>query len=252
MSRFDDRLLEHPARAWLTQLRSLLSQLQDEQRDQVEEHAEGALSRASSAIDRLEGLIEAANPQLVPASALGQLEDPLNRAIAALEALVTDPAQIGAFDGAIEDLLAASQLLAATVRLPEEISDAARENFGAELRARAQDLKDRADVIDSRLQALSAEQQQLEDEGKEAFGQRRSELQGEFDRIAEAVKTEQGRLDQLVPQFEKQFTDAQTGWAEEWQQLKKGLEEKVAIAQEQLEGQASEVTKSVQRRQMRF
>lgn len=245
VSRFDDRLLDHPVRERLRQLRSLLENLQDEQRDQAEEHAEDALNRAPSVIDRIEGFIEAADPQLVPANALGQLEDPATRAVGALEALATDPSQIEAFDGAIEDLLAGSQLLASTIRLPAEISDAALENFGAELRTRAQDLKAQTDAINTRLQELSTEQQRLEEEGTEAFSQRRSELQGEFDRIAEAVKTEQGRLDQLVPQFEKQFTDSQASWSDEWQQLKKELEEKVTAAQDQLEGKASEVASAV-------
>jgi predicted transcriptional regulator len=173
------------------------------------------------------------------------MEDPLNRAIEALEALPADPQQAEVFDGAIEDLLGSSQLLAASVRLPKKISKVAVENFGAELFSRAQDLKAETEAITTRLQELSEELERLEAEGKENFGQRRSDLQGEFDRVAEAVKTEQGRLDQLVPQFEKQFTDAQAGWNEEWQETKKRLEEKAASEEEKLQNNVSETASSL-------
>ncbi len=245
MSRFDNRILEHPVRERFARLRELLDQLLDEQREQADERLEGALARAPLVLNHLDGLIEVADPRLVPAHALGQMEDPLNRAIESLETLAADPAQIENFDGAIEDLLASSQLLTSSVRIPEEISDPAVESFGAAMRAKAQDLKTEVDAINTRLEEVSAEQRRLEEEGKEAIGQRRSDLQGEFDRIAEAVKAEQGRLDQLVPQFEERFKDAQGTWDEEWKGLKNSLEENVSAAQQQLEGQASETASSL-------
>lgn len=240
MSQIEDRLLDHPARGLLRGLGAFLDQLQDEQRDQIEELRPGALKRGSLAVQHIEGLIAAANPLLVPPHALGQMEEPLRRALDASEALPADSAQAANFDGAIEDLVASSQLLAATVCLPEKISKAAAGSFGSALYDRAQSLKAEVEAIRGETQDLATEIQRLDAEGKEAFGQRRSDLQGEFDRVAEAVKTEQGRLDQLVPQFEKQFAEAQSGWADEWQELKKRVEEKATSEEEQLKARASE------------
>jgi len=240
MTRFDDRLLDHPVRGQLERLRSLLDQLMEEQRAEADERLPGALDRIPVVIDHIEGLLEAANPALVPVQGLSQMEEPLNRAIEALETLPADPDQIVNFEGAIDDALASSQLLSSTAGFPDEISEVAAGSFGRALRARAAELQAEADGIASRLSEISAEQATLEQESKETFDQRRSDLQGEFDRIAEAVRTEQGRLDQLIPQFEERFADAQGKWSEEWQATKTGFEEGISNTRGELEGQAKE------------
>lgn len=240
MSRFDDRLLEHPARERISRIRSLLSGLTEEQREQADERLDGALGRAPSALDFVEGLLEAADPELVTQGALDQLLNPLDRAIAALDALEADPESITAFDGAIEDTLSAAQPLAVVVRLPKKISETARKAFGAELKEKAKELSDEADAIQTRLEELSAEQQRLSQEANEANEQRRSELQAEFDRIQGAINTEQGRLDQLVPQFEQQFAGAQQTRDEEWASLRQDLEQRVNDARDQLQQRAQE------------
>lgn len=230
----------------ISELRSLLSGLSDEQRAEADERLEGSLERASTVLEHIEGLLDAADPEFVTQGALDQLLNPLDRAIEALTGLEADPGNIVVFDGAVEDALSTTQPLAAVVRLPTKISEAARKNFGAELRGKAKELSAEADAIKKRLEALSAEQQRLAQAGTEANEQRRAELQSEFDRIQGAINTEQGRLDQLVPQFEQQFSQAQDTRNEEWQSLRQDLEQRVNDARDQLQQRAQETADSIQ------
>jgi hypothetical protein len=240
MSRFDERLLEHPVRERISRVRALLSGLPSEQRDQADQRLEGALDRAPAVLDHVEGLLEAADPKLVTKGALDALLNPLDQAIASLEGVEADPESIQSFDSAIEETLSASQALAVVVRLPTKISETARKAFGAELRTKAQELSSEVDAIQARLGELSGEQQRLAEEAKEANEQRRSELQGEFDRIQNAINAEQQRLDQLVPQFEQQFASAQQARDEEWAGLRRDLEQRVNEARDQLQQRAEE------------
>ena len=217
----------------------------DEQREAADARLEGALGRVPVAVKHIEGLMAGADPELLPGHALGQLEDPLNRAIGALETLAADPEQIVALDGAIDDALASSQLLASMVRVPEEINAAAAESFGKALRRRAQELEAETDAINQKLEEAKAEQVKLEEEGKAAFDQRRADLQGEFDRVSDSIKTEQGRLDQLIPQFEERFTESQGDWSEEWKAIKSGLEENAANTQREFEQKAADAAGSL-------
>lgn len=245
MSRFDDRLLEHPIRERISQLRSLLGDLPDDQQQQADERLENALARAPAVLDHIEGLLNAVDPEFVTQGALDQMVAPLDRAVDAINTLEANPESIVEFDGAIEDALSAAQPIAAVIRMPTKISETARKNFGAELRGRAKELSDEAEAIKARLKDLADEQNRLAEDGKQANDARRAELQGEFDRIQGAINTEQQRLDQLVPTFEQQFSQAQDARVDEWESLRKDLEESVNTSREQLQQAAQQAANSL-------
>lgn len=245
MSRFDDRLLEHPVRERASRLRSLVDDLPAEQREQADERLELSLDRALTVLDHIEGLLDAVDPQLVTQGALDHMVAPLDRAADAIGTLAADPESVVAFDGAIEDALSAAQPVAAVLRLPSKIGEAARKSFGAELRGKAKDVGDQLEALRTRLDALADEQRRLAQEGQQANDERRAELQAEFDRIQGAINTEQQRLDQLVPTFEQQFSQAQDARADEWSSLRKEFEESSNAAKEQLKQAAQETADSL-------
>lgn len=240
MPRLADRILQHPAHERLAAVRGKTAQLSDDSIDAAEERVEDVISRIPAALDYVTGLVEAADPQLLPPSALDDLVPPLDRMISALEALEADPDQAAALDGATDDLLHATVRTSAATQFPAEIGADARDAFGAALREKAEALSQEITGIEGRISDLNAEQDRIAGELNEAHGNRRSELQGEFDRIQEAVNNEKSRLDQLVPQFEKQFGDAQQGRVDEWTNLRSDLEQGIAEVRGKLEEKAGE------------
>lgn len=213
---------------------------------QAEERLEGSIDRGNAVLNHIEALLEAVDPRLVTGQALNPMVEPLGTASEALAGLEEDIERVATFDGALENALAGSHQLAALVAVPSDLEESITKNFGTALRGKAKDLSKEAEAIGERLEALASEQTRLEQESKEAAEQRRLELQGEIDRITEAIKTEQSRLDQLVPQFEQQFGSAQETRVEDWQTLRKSLEEKVAEAQTQLQDRANTTASSLE------
>lgn len=244
MSRLADRILQHPVHERLTAVRGKTAQLSDDSVNAAEERVEEAVGRIPAALDYITGLIEAADPQLLPPSALDELVPPLDRMISALDALEADPDQAVALDSAADDLLNATARTTAATQFPAEIGADAREAFGAALREKAEGLGQEIAAIKGRIDDLNAEQNRITEELNEAHGNRRSELQGEFDRIQEAVNNEKTRLDQLVPQFEKQFGESQQERADDWASLRGELSQEITGTRERLEAKVTETETS--------
>ena len=238
MSRFDDRVTEHPVGVTLGSLRDAFEQLSDETIRQLDEAHPDTHERAIAAIDHIEGLLESADPRLVPQGTLDAIHGHCDQALQAISNIATDPQASGAnLDQAIEAIVNAAPALAAAsagfTRAAQKIGrrsggfhrklrrlEGDAESIGAELR----DLEAKTG---SDLNELSADQQQ-----------RRQELTRQLEELRTAIEAERQRTGSLANDFEQRFTRDEGAREATFGQLVEELKGQSAKTASDLEEQA--------------
>lgn len=240
MGRLEDRLLNSSANALAADLRANVEALSQEQADAADEHSEAVIDRAVQVAEVVSGVLKAADPKLVTASALDGLTDQLNAANATASQLVHDPSPAPTLDDQLEGVLTHLTPLLLATPLPQKMGKQTDRAFTTALTeavkstsAKTEDITRRLDEIESRARETD-ERLTAEDEARaEALVETMTGLEGR-------VVTEQARLDQLVPTFEQRFSEAQDERKNEFTETSAALKKSAEETAEALQTQADE------------
>lgn len=209
MSRLNDRLLNHPVRGSINDLRATVAGLNEEAVAAVEEVSEGTLERVPVAMTYIEGALAAAHPQLVTASSLEALDAAVTNANNTAAQLATTPAVATTLDTYVEGALDAVASLVAATPLLQERAGEAGETLSTALTETVQAVKAKAEQLDADLDAVEQERTEAETARVAADAERTATVEAEAAALTALVTVEKQRLDTLVPNFETQFTDAE-------------------------------------------
>lgn len=224
MGRLEDRLLNHPAREQIAELRRRVAELDEDARAAAEKNTPGVLERAPQVGDYIEGLLNSADPALVTDAALAAIEKAFTRAAATLTQLAANPATAANLNGQLEAALAAASPLATVSPVTATRAKEVTKKFSTALTQAITDAQSELGRLQTELAALDERRAQLGEELTAAAEERRAALQNSIQQLDARINAEQQRLDQLVPTFEKQFTDDQESRRAEFNEVRDKLQ----------------------------
>lgn len=259
MGRLDDRLLNHPLRQQLEAVRTQLAGLSEDAIAAADEYAEGVVDRVDEALRYIEAVLGAANPALVPASALSGIESALTKAASTASQLPSNPQMAQLLDQHIESAVSAAAPLVAVSKLVLDRAGMTAEAFDDALTASVKDLAGRTSSLAAELDALeerrAAAATELENDVRarlEAFEQSIASMQASLD-------AEKARVDQLITDQQAQFEAAHRQQQDAFDSLREELRQEAAgtlaefkdkaeATAERLDAEAEKVLEDVQAR----
>jgi hypothetical protein len=221
MGRLEDRLLNHPLRERLTELRAHHAELSDETTvEAANEHSEGTLDRLPRVLTYIEGVVAGADPALATAAALEAIASALNNADNAVGQLEANPAVSATLDQYLEAALTAVAPLVVSTPLLAERAGAASEAFDTALSGTVRQVAEKAEALDQELRELEERRQEKATELVAEGEQSQEQMTTAMGALTTRVDTESQRLDSLVPEFESQFSKEQETRKAEFEALR--------------------------------
>lgn len=207
----------HPALEALDQWRNILSSLEMDDRPSKQLVKVERLRRTASLTAEL---LDGADPELVPKPALDQIHRHLQQLVNQTNQYQRSPNDAN-LDQAVNSVDALLNVLRAGVQpsgLNEEITSAReaaeswRRSAGQHLRHLESDVtsfRENLQAQQEKLQQIAQQAQQHLEETRDKGQERLNQLQASIDELRSSVDSQKGRVDAIIEEHQKRFTEAQ-------------------------------------------
>lgn len=248
MARLEDRLLNHPLRARLSELRAAVSNLDDEQVTATGPHSEGAVARVTPVATFIEGALAAADPKLTTGAALTALDSALAQAASTAAQLPDTPEYAANLDQHLEEALTAAYPLFASSKVIAKRANVGAQAFSTALRESVVDVSRRAGELADAQQQLDEQLRQAATDAEEAAQQREERLEATVTQLTGSLDAEKQRVDTLVERFEEQFAAGQQDREAAFKELRDELQAASSGESEKLTAAAEATAKDLSQR----